>query len=374
MGFGLFVPEFRSEFGMSSSTLGFVSSLGFLGFFIGLWIAQVLLNRRGPEQPVLAGLLAATLGLTLVALAPNLAALAAGVFLAASSAGFAWTPFNDAVHRKIRDDDRPAALSQISTGTSVGIALAGLVALAMVLLGLDWRVCWMIFAAASAIVLVANRVALHPVGKAPDMVSEGAWRGLMNRAALPLFAVAFIYGTTSAIYISFAADRFSSSGGVAGVPAAAAPAVIFIVYGLFGLTGFLTDRMRGALGLPWLLRGLMLTGAVSMASVALWAGSWVALLSSAAFQGVNVMMTSAVLAFWSERLFPTLPSLSFTTALLATAAGSVIGPAVAGVASDVFGPEAMFLAAAVLPLAAAALLRARHVQERAVAMGDCAPA
>ena len=41
MGFGLFVPEFKSAFLMSSSTVGLVSSLGFVGFFIGLLIAQL---------------------------------------------------------------------------------------------------------------------------------------------------------------------------------------------------------------------------------------------------------------------------------------------------------------------------------------------
>ena len=76
------------------------------------------------------------------------------------------------------------------------------------------------------------------------------------------------------------------------------------------------------------------------------------------------MMTSAVLAFWSERQFPSLPSLSFTAALLAVAAGSVLGPAVAGFASSAFGADAMFLGTAALPAATAILLRNRHAQER----------
>lgn len=44
MGFGLFVPELKSVFSMSSSAVGLVSSLGFAGFFVGLLIAQWLLN------------------------------------------------------------------------------------------------------------------------------------------------------------------------------------------------------------------------------------------------------------------------------------------------------------------------------------------
>ena len=76
------------------------------------------------------------------------------------------------------------------------------------------------------------------------------------------------------------------------------------------------------------------------------------------------MMTSAVLAFWSERLFPSLPSLGFTATVLALAAGNVIGPALAGVVLDGIGTETMFYATAVIPLAATAILRTKFVVER----------
>ncbi|GGD28282.1 hypothetical protein GCM10011358_10550 [Sinisalibacter lacisalsi] len=366
MGFGLFVPEFRSEFAMSTSAVGFVSSLGFTGFFLGLLIAQALLIRRGPEAPVLSGLIAATAGMGIITFAPNLFVLALGVFLAASSAGFAWTPFNDAVHRKVFDVDRPTALSEISTGTSVGVVAAGAAALIMVLTGLSWRVCWAFFAIASAVVLIVNWAVLRKIDKDTTSMPRGAWRDLLRIAALPLFAIAFAYGTTSAIYISFAADHMLNRGGVRGLPTGATPAMVFMVYGLFGLAGLTTGRVKRAIGLPWLLRLVMLAGALSVALPAVLPGSWVGLTASAGLQGVHVMMTSAVLAFWSERLFPRLPSLSFTAALLATAAGSVLGPAFAGVAAEAFGVQTMFLGAAVLPTALALALRNRHVRERAV--------
>ena len=363
MGFGLFVPEFKSAFSMSPTAVGLVSSLGFAGFFVGLLIGQFLLNRRGPECPVLTGLAAATIGMGIVALTPSVPVLAVGVFLAASSAGFAWTPFNDAVHRKVRDVDRPTALSEISTGTSLGIAGAGALAFAMVYLELDWRICWAVFAGASSLALVVNWAALRQIDKGPEVGPEQGWHDLLQPVAVPIFGIAFVYGITSAVYISFAADHFAQEG-LPGLSEGATPALVFMIYGIFGLTGLLTNRVRGAIGLTWLVRALLITAAISLALAALIPNSWSGLVVSAGLQGINIMMTSAVLAFWSERLFPSFPSLGFTATLLATASGSVIGPLIAGLASGRIGPEAMFYGTAFIPLFTAVILQTRFVVER----------
>jgi predicted MFS family arabinose efflux permease len=363
IGFGLFVPEFRAAFSMSSSLVGAVSSLVFLGFLIGLLMAQALLNRGGPKVPVLSGMVAATVGMAIVALSPTLPLLAIGVFLSGSSAGLVWTPFNDAVHRKIDEADRPDVLSWISTGTSLGIAAAGLAALCMVLTGLSWRASWAAFAVAGAAGLLTAWSAMRTVDRAADDGSGRTLREVSREKVIPLLAVAFVYGTTSAIFISFAADHLRSSGGVPGVPAASTPAFVFICLGVFGLAGLLTGQARAAIGLPRLLRLLLLTGAVSLVLVTMRTGGWVGLIGAAGLQGVHIMMTSAVLAIWSERLFPELPSRGFTAALLATAAGGVLGPSVAGVLSDLAGMKATFAGTAAISAAAAVLLRDHHVRE-----------
>lgn len=363
MGFGLFLSEFRSTFSISTATAGLVSGLGFLGFLLGLLAANGVTSRRGPGLPVVLGLVAATLGMGIVALAPDLPTLAVGVFFAMSSAGFSWAPFNNAVHRRVRDELRPAALSIVSTGTSLGVAAAGATALVLSLGGMSWRLGWAAFAIASALAALANRAALRDLAGRAGPGSGRRWGALLQARAVPLYGIALSFGTTTAVYISFAADRIVEAGGVPGLPASASPALMFVIYGGFGLVGLATGHAKAATGLPRLLRLLLLASALSLLCVALTPTSWPGVVLSAGLQGAYVMMMSAVLAFWSERLFPALPSLSFTAVLLAVAAGSVLGPVAAGFVAGAFGAAPMFMGAAAISATAAAVLP-RYVRER----------
>lgn len=367
MGFGLFLSEFRSAFSISTDTAGVVSGMGFLGMLTGLIVAYAMTARHGPRLPVLCGLLAATLGMATVALAPNLPVLAAGVFLAMSSTGFAWSPFNNAVRRQVTDEASVTALSIISAGTGLGIAAAGATALLLGLGDMPWRIGWATFSLAAGLALAGNIVALRDVAGHSGLPATEPWDALLCRPALPLYGIALSYGITTAIYISFATDRAEGAGGLAFVPEGLTPAVMFLALGLFGLVGLFTGRAKQAVGLAGLIRCLMLAAAVSHALVALLPTSAAGLLLSTALQGAFVMMMSAIFSFWSERLFPLLPALSFTAVLIAVAAGSVIGPVAAGFMAGTYGPEAMFLATGGVSALTAAGIASGQIRERAAA-------
>jgi predicted MFS family arabinose efflux permease len=365
MGFGLFLPEFRDDFALSTGMAGLISSLGFLGMLLGLVAAYATLALAGPRPPVLLGLGLATFGTALVSGATGLPMLALGIVLAMASAGFAWTPFNNIVSRRLPDETRPSALAIISTGTSLGIAAAGATAIAVSLSGLPWRMAWAAFAGASALALLANITALRePSGPLGASTPVAPWASLLHGSAMPLYAIALSFGTTTAIYFSFAADRIVQAGGVPGMPSGSSPAILFLCFGVFGLLGLATGRIKGIIGLSVLLRGLLVASALSLGLVAAMPASWSGVVLSAGLQGVFVMIMSAVLAFWSERLFPHMPARSFTAALIAVALGSVLGPVVAGTFSDIWGGEVMFLGTAVLSITTMPVIQPRLVQER----------
>lgn len=69
MGFGLFLPAFREEFALSTSTAGLIASGGFLAFLLALPASAWLGSHQGQRMPVIAGAFAAAAGFAAVAAA-----------------------------------------------------------------------------------------------------------------------------------------------------------------------------------------------------------------------------------------------------------------------------------------------------------------
>jgi predicted MFS family arabinose efflux permease len=351
MGFGLFLPTFRESFALTSTAAGLIASLGFLAFLVALPVTAWLGMRRGQRLPVLLGTASAVAGFAVVAGAADATALAAGIALAGASAGFCWAPFNDAAERVVPHEARPGALSAVSTGTTVGVAAAGATFLGVSAGAIDWRLAWALFAgmAVGAALLAARGL---PGGRTRARADVSGTPGLMRRDVAPLHGAAVCFGASNAVYLSFAADQVVAAGGLAGLADRSAAAVIFLAYGACGLVGLATGRIEARTGIVTLLAAIFAAFAASLVLVALAPGAWAAVLVSAGLHGAAVMTISAVLSFWSLRLFPGRGSLGFTAALVGVAAGSVVGPALAGALADAAGLRATFLVAAAVPIGA----------------------
>lgn len=78
VGYGLFVPEVRDEFGLSTGAAGAIGSGLQAGYLVALAATALLVSRLGPRLLVAAGGASAVLGMLLVAVSPAAAVLAAG--------------------------------------------------------------------------------------------------------------------------------------------------------------------------------------------------------------------------------------------------------------------------------------------------------
>jgi MFS family permease len=375
MGFGLFLPAFRQEFALTTSTAGMIASGGFLAFLAALLVSAWIGRRFGERVSVTSGALGAAAGFTAVALAGDGFLLAVGIALAGTSAGLCWAPFNDAAERVVPEESRATALSVVSTGTTFGVAAAALLALGVTQGVLDWRGAFVGFALTALVLAGLAQVGLppsrgrKPTQKAVDTIvhaglpaklnpesagdAAAAKARLTQRAAIPLYVSGFVFGMTNAIFLSFAADRVVGAGGLPGLGNEVASVVIFLGYAVFGALGLATGRIEARTGLAPLFCFIFAAATLSLLLIAVAPTSWTGVIAASGLHGMAIMMVSAVFSFWSVRLFPGRSTLGFTATLLAMAAGSVLGPVLAGLLSAAQGPVAMFLAAGLPPAAVA---------------------
>ena len=356
MGFGLFLPAIREDFALSASSAGLIASASFVMFLLGLLVAAWLAVHMGPRLAVAAGALLAVAGFATVARAESVAMLAVGVALAGSSAGLCWTPFNDAAVRVVPEPDRPGILSAVSTGTTMGVAAAGALALMEASGFTDWRMAWSGFAGLGALALLLALIGV-PGGRG-DLSGRARSMPVFWRSdTRSLYGVALVFGLGNGAYITFAADSVVGAGGLSGLSPDSAAAVIFISYGAFGIVGLTTGWLEARLGMQWVLSLVLSAFALSMLLVAILPGSWAGVIASAGLHGAGVMVISAVLSLWSLRRFPDHRLLGFTAALFLVAIGSVLGAPLAGALIDLVGMKTTFLGLA-LPLALTAIIAA----------------
>jgi predicted MFS family arabinose efflux permease len=351
-GYGLFLPDIREEFGLSTEVLGFVASGLYAGYLAALLAVGLLAARTGPRLPVLVGLLSAGVGTALVALSPNAAVLAAGVVLAGTGAGWSWAPYNDAVGRAVPASSRDRALSIISTGTTLGVAITGLAALSAAAYGLPWRAAWSAFAAGSLAVAALN-AALLPRGPAnTEKTKTPGWPGLgwfWCAASAPLFGVALSFGVVNAVYWSFAVDLVSGATGSGPVTGP----LLYVALGIFGFSGLATGDAVARFGLRLTLAATLVALGLAAGLLGLAPGSLPAVAASAVLFGSGVMFMSALLSVWSSDVFRERPSTGFSSALLLFGIGSVAGPAVAGAAAERYGLGGIFVLVGALAISTA---------------------
>ncbi len=343
MGFGLHLPQLTQEFGLSRGVAGAISGGIFAAFLVAALAGSWLVAARGPRVPVLLGCACAATGLAVATLAQGVGVLALGLIVAGASAGLCWSPFNDAAARALPESARGTPLSWVSTGTTVGIAAAGASELVVVTAGLSWRGAMAGYAVAALIAGVLALLLLPPMSSRQG--ETGATPRTVRWLGPPLawpVGTAFSFGVTSAVYLTFAADRLAEAGGLAGVPTEGAAGVLFIAYGIAGLLGLATAATEARVGLRAMLGLVFAASACSLVLPAVAPAAWPSVLASAGLQGVAVMAASALLSFWTARLFPASAASAFTVVILGLALGGVVGPPLAGLLMGPAGAPTVF--------------------------------
>lgn len=91
--FGLFIPEIKADFGLSTEWMGVIANTSYLGFLIAMMVSSLMASTLGPRRTVVLGGCVAVVGLTILAFAHHPWMLALGVIIAGMSPGFSYPPY-----------------------------------------------------------------------------------------------------------------------------------------------------------------------------------------------------------------------------------------------------------------------------------------
>ncbi|HEU0104277.1 MAG TPA: MFS transporter [Mycobacteriales bacterium] len=322
-GFGLFVPELRAAFGLSTGAVGAITSAAYVAYLFGLLGAGALSRRYGPRLPVLVGCACAAGGTGLVAMAGSPRVLVLGVVLAASSSGWCWAPFFDATSVLLPAAAHDRALAIISTGTTFGLVLAGPLALLCAGSTDGWRWAWAGFAAAATVTALACAPLLPARPHvAPARGAVCSARPLWQRSGTaPLLGLSAAFGGLGGVYFTYAVDLVRGAG-----LSAAWGALLWTIIGAGGLAGLAAGHLVARAGLGRSTAGCVLLLAAGTAALPAEPTAVLVVALSALGFGAAYMTLGALLAMWSTRVYPDQPTGGFTLVLVAMAAGSSLAP------------------------------------------------
>ncbi len=353
--YGLFLPDVEEEFGLTKSWLGLIASGSYAGYIVSTVVSLQISGVVGPRAPIVVGGCIAILGMALVGLSSTPVVLAIGVVLAGASPGFVFAPISDAVVRAVERERQNRAWTVINSGNGMGILIAGLVALG---LGLNWRWAWLAFAGL-ALVAVFWNAAVMPSGR--DHRNGGRLprlrpRWFLKGESYPLFACSFLVGVVTTIYWTFATSVIDGSQAVSffantiggGLGNGDLRIVFWTILGMAGVLGACAGDLISRFGLRRTLQLTCIAMGMSVGLLASLPDSPLALIASALVFGATFILVTGEIGIWSVHVFFSRPSAGFGATFLIFALGALIGPAVAGLATERFGLSAVFFATAVI--------------------------
>ena len=335
--FGLFVPRFREEFGLSLDVLGFYASGAQAGYLVATVATGVLTARYGPRVPVVSGCLLLAVGAATMASAPGPILLAVGVIAAGTSAGGAWAPFSDAVAYKVPTEQTRRSLALVNAGSPVGLVVASVLVLVA---GERWRTVWWGFAAIGLVAAVAAWNVLTPAEEGRPVGQKRPRLGwFLNPRSLRMLTVAHGISITCGAYFAYAPVTAQD----AGLEAWIGP-LMWASLGIAGASvGAFAGSIANRLGVRRPLAVMLVLISSSFLLLVGAPGSVGAALASAALFGVGFTTGFALLVMWSQHVYRDRPSTGFTLAIVFIAGGFIVGPTLFGLLATHFGSDVALL-------------------------------
>jgi predicted MFS family arabinose efflux permease len=352
--YGLFAPVFTDEFGLTPTLTGAIGAGSYIGYCAAIVVSLLLTDRVGARVVAVAAGVVATIGISIVALAPSAWFLAVGVLIAGCSTGIASPPLAAAVAQFVPPTVADRAQTVVNGGTGIGVVLSAPIAL---LLLDQWRAAWGVYAIVSAVVTFWVLRVVPPTPSRRDKARvESSWRP----GTLGLLVASFLMGIGSVAVWTFGRDLITTVGGADSTRSS----LLWIVIGAAGIVGALAGDAVQRIG----LRGAWVTATVTMASASLLLAAapsaLVAIIVAATLFGAAYIGLTGLLLLWSVRLYPDRTSFGVGLSFFTIAAGQALGAPAVGALIDAVGPRTAFVAIALIGVCGVALRPAPSMQTR----------
>ncbi|WP_369135665.1 MFS transporter [Modestobacter sp. I12A-02662] len=342
-GFGLYLPQFRADLGLSSGVAGGIAASSYLAYCVAAVVGLRLVDRGRARAALWVAGLSAAAGSLVVAGAWATPVLAIGALVAGSGAGAASPALVAAVAGTVPPSTEPRSQAVVNSGTGAGVLLGGLVVLAW---PAEWRSAWLGFAG-SALLLTWWADRSTSWGSSPDD-GDRPGTGFRPRRLAPALAAALLAGAGAAGVWTFGRDVMTASGLPAQVTA-----LLWCLFGGAALLGGLSGSLVRTAGLPVAWVASVGVTAAGTALLAWRPGSAVVAAAALALFGSGFVAVSGVLIAWGSRLAPEAGAQATAVLFVALTIGQAAGAVLLGVLTGAVGTSAAFVTAACLVSAAA---------------------
>ncbi|MFD1336648.1 MFS transporter [Oceanobacillus iheyensis] len=341
--FGLMLPYIRESLTISQSVSGVISSLSYFAYCIAIIMAMIFAVKIGSKNIIMiAGLFSIT-GLGLIAGSNNSLLLGMGVFIAGLSTGLASPPYADIVSTKINTDKKDQTNSWINSGTSIGTAFTGMIALTMTN---DWRQVYIIFAIVAFAVLLVNYFSLPRKNISKKEASPLAFFPYKQewKNAIGLISASILLGISSAAYWTFSRDYII---GIEQLPTLLGD-LSWVLIGLSGLAGGTAGYFVSKIGLSkaYVITVIMLSTASLL--LGLFPTNTLSGIISPILFGSSYIFVTGLLIVWGTNTFITNASFGLGVPFLLLALGQVFGSIIAGTISEAMGYPFLFIFSALI--------------------------
>ncbi len=350
--YGLMLPYISETINMEQRTSGVISSFSYIAYCIAIVLAMVFSNKLSSKFILLLAGLFSIIGLGIISVAVNPGILGLGIFLAGLSSGFSSPPYAAIVDKSVERRLQNQTNSWINSGTSIGTALTGAIAIVM---ADSWRETYLMFMVIAIAVFFANYKVLSKDQDVKENVTFGFSKEEWRRA-IPLIAASVLLGLSCSAYWTFSRDFILQTGSV--------PDYIgewlWVIIGLSGLLGGTAGAVINKVGLAPAYRISVLVLSTSSLLLGTFVdNSMIGFLSPALFGSSYIFMTGVLIA-WGISVFKSNPSLGIGIPFLLLALGQAIGSVFAGVFADLLGYSTVFIGSSLIGYAALMLKKHKN--------------